>query len=333
MKACLFAHYDPTHRVRPHVVDYTRALVDAGFTVAVASSSTIRPPSADLAPFEQMGVQFVWRPNTGLDFGAWRELMRQGHADGAEAVLLANDSVFGPFGDLQRVIRRMCRRRYDAWGMVESLQSGWHLQSWFIYLSARALARPGVRAVFEQPFETMTKDEIIRNGELGLGRALRAERLRCGAVNRSLLRRALVRLVPASVNNPSHLDWRHFLVTGKVPFLKAELVRDNPLAIAWADEWHDVIERRLGYPTDSVSAYLYEYADRPPRDPDAPFRPPAGKPFRAKEFVHYAIQATDWRIVLRHIRTLPKWWPEDRKYSRDCFNRATAPLRVGLGDG
>src|SRR5271165_4958391 len=227
MKVCLFAQYDPGHRVRPHVIAYVRALISAGFRVAVACSGGFRPPASDLAPLTEMGVRVLWRPNDGLDFGAWRDLIRQGNAEGASAVLLANDSVFGPFGDLGQIVRRMCDRGYDAWGMIESWQSGWHLQSWFIYLSGEAFARPRIRALLDQPFHEMTKDEIIENGELALGRALRFER------------RIIGRLL---ATNPTHVDWKYLLLSGRVPFVKSELVRENPRAIPWAREWLESAE-------------------------------------------------------------------------------------------
>ncbi|MBN8908325.1 MAG: hypothetical protein J0H99_17220, partial [Rhodospirillales bacterium] len=124
---------------------------------------------------------------------AWQHLLRSGCAAGADEILLANDSVFGPLGDLRPIFATMRQRKLDAWGMVASTEGVWHLQSWFVWLSAAALARPAVQRVFTQPFADMDKPEIILHGELGLGVALRAEKLACGArfeePRRSRLRR------------------------------------------------------------------------------------------------------------------------------------------------
>jgi lipopolysaccharide biosynthesis protein len=326
MKVCLFAQYDPTHRIRPHVIDYIRALTSAGFRVAVACSSDFRPPPSDLAPLTALGVPVLWRPNVGLDFGAWQHLIREGHADNASAVLLTNDSVFGPFGDLGRVVRRMCSRGYDAWGMVESWQRCWHLQSWFVYLSAAAFSRPSIRALFDQPFDAMTKDEIVERGELALGQALRSERLRCGPASRRLDRRIIGRLAST---NPTHVDWRYLLLSRRVPFIKAELVRDNPMAIPWAREWHDVISRRLGYETDSINAFLHEYAGSPEERRSSPFQPPSPLlPWRL--FLHYVLVSADWRVAMRYAPDIVRSHRDAAQVGREHYGRTKASLRAAV---
>ena len=322
MKVCLFAHYDPRHRVRPHVVDYISALRSAGFNVVMACSGDFRPPTSDLAPLKELGVEVVWRANAGLDFGAWRDLIRRGYADGASAVLLANDSVFGPFGDLGPIVQRMCERGYDAWGMVESWQSGWHLQSWFLYLSRHAFSLPGIRAVLDQPFETMSKGEIIKKGELALGRALRAEGLKCGAVNRRIIRRVVSRLV---ATNPMHLDWRYLVLSGTVPFIKAELVRENGMSIPWAGEWSHIISTRLGYETGGISAFLHDYVGDDGEVRSRPFAPPeAALPWNI--LLRYVLASADWHTAVRYIPAYVRLRRESVLRKREAYHRATALL-------
>jgi len=271
-----------------------------------------------------MGVRVLWRPNDGLDFGAWRDLIRQGNAEGASAVLLANDSVFGPFGDLGPIVRRMCDRGYDAWGMIESWQSGWHLQSWFVYLSGEAFSRPRIRALLDQPFGEMTNDEIIENGELALGRALRSERLKCGAVNRRLDRRVIGRLL---ATNPTHIDWRYLLLSGNVPFIKAELVRENPMAIPWASEWHDIVSGRLGYETESIDAFLHDYAGSPEQCRSSPFQPPeAVLPWNI--FMRYVLASADWRTAICYAPALARSRRQAALRGREHYRRTTASLRA-----
>src|SRR6185437_8167860 len=178
---CLFAQYDPSGRIAPHVLRYLAHLAECGFAVHVACSGVARLTDDDEAALRRIGATPHLRPNAGLDFGAWQELLRAGCAEGAPEVLLANDSVFGPFADLRPLLATMRARRLDAWGMVASTEGVWHLQSWFICLSAHALASPAVQRVLAQPFAEMSKPEIILHGELGLGTALRAAGLAIGA--------------------------------------------------------------------------------------------------------------------------------------------------------
>ena len=250
---CLFAQFDPTGRIAPHVLRYIAHLAACGFAVHVACSGVRHLPAADREALRRLGATPHLRPNAGLDFGAWQHLLRAGCAEGADEILLANDSVFGPFGDLRAGLDRMRGRGLDAWGMVASSERGWHLQSWFVWLSAAALARPAVRRVFEQPFADMTKPEIILHGELGLGAALQAERLACAAAFEEPCGHRLRRLARI---NPMHLDWAFLVRSGRVPFVKVELLRDNPIDIFWAHRWQRVIAEVSDYPPSLIRTHL-----------------------------------------------------------------------------
>jgi lipopolysaccharide biosynthesis protein len=294
-RVCLFAHYNPRHRIRPHILHYLKALRASGFDVVVACSGHRLPPNADREAVYETGAALIFRNNLGFDFGAWRDLIREGYADGAEAVLLANDSVFGPFADLAPIISRMSAK--DAWGMVESLQSGWHLQSWFLHFSSMAFTAPAIRRVFDQPFEEMTKQEVIHRGELALGAAMRKDGLRCGAVVRQTKGTWMARLRPT---NPMHIDWRHLLVSRQLPFIKADLLRDNLMKIPWISQWPEVLHDHYGVSISSISDYLFEYTGIEPEWPGQLFPTPAENT-RIRTLLEYALVSRDHGLALRAL--------------------------------
>jgi len=261
---CLFAQYDKSGRIAPHVLRYLTHLAESGFVLHVACSGAARLTD-DAAALRRIGATPHLRPNAGLDFGAWQDLLRAGCAEGASEILLANDSVFGPFADLRPLLAAMRARRLDAWGMVASTEGVWHLQSWFVCLSARALASPAVQRVLAQPFAAMSKPEIILHGELGLGTALRAVELSCAAAFEEPRRNRLRRLARV---NPMHLHWAWLLTSGTVPFVKVELLRDNPIGIPWANHWPQVIARISDYPPELILRHL----GRPTPLPSVPWR-------------------------------------------------------------
>ncbi len=251
-KVCLFAQYDPAGRLLPHVIAYLRQLRDCGYAVHLAASGLENLDDAGAAALRSMHVAVHVRPNVGHDFGAWRDLLRSGAADGAAQVLLANDSVFGPVGQLAPLVSRMEAQGLDVWGMVESRELGWHLQSWFLNMTAEALGRLAVQRVFDQPFEAMTKPEIVVRGELALGAAFQAEGLRCGAVAPDLSSGLGWWLLPV---NPMHFSWRRLLLREGVPFVKADLLRENKSNIGWADGWRGAL-MQVGYPVEWIDAAL-----------------------------------------------------------------------------
>ena len=104
---CLFAQYHPRQRLRPPVLGTIWALRACGYEVFVAAAGDVPPPDEDRAALDATGAVLLPRPNRGLDFGSWQFLIGEGCADGADRVLLANDSVFGPFYPLAPYLDRM----------------------------------------------------------------------------------------------------------------------------------------------------------------------------------------------------------------------------------
>ena len=241
---CLFAHFSTQPRLSASVLHYLVQLTRCGLSVHVALSGTERLADQDREILDGLGIAAYPRPNHGLDFGAWQHLIRLGCADRADTILLANDSVFGPVSELAPIFDTMQARGRDVWGMVESHEVSWHLQSWFICLKASSMARPAIARVFDLPFSQMSKAEIILHGEIGLGTAIRAEELSWSACLPDR-RRGLRKLVAV---NPMHVDWISVLACGRVPFIKVELLRDNPARIPWFGLWPKMLRRYGEFP-------------------------------------------------------------------------------------
>ena len=258
-RVCLFAHHDRRGGVTPAVLHYLRELRRAGYQVHLARSDDRKLASADRDALVGTGATLLLRPNRGLDFGAWQALITAGATAGATEILLANDSVIGPFTPLAPIRRAM--QGFDVWGMVSSREGRRHLQSWFVCLSADAFDRAPVRRVLALPFDEMSKAEIIVHGELGLSAAFEAASLDVGAryVDEARLRPSA--LLPT---NPTHFRWRSLLRDGAVPFIKTELVRDNPVDIVGVGRWRTVLAE-LGYPDPTSGATVAGTASTPGR--------------------------------------------------------------------
>ncbi len=241
---CLFAHFSRGPRLSASVLHYLVQLKRCGLSVHVALSGMDRLADEDREILDGLGIAAYPRANQGLDFGAWQHLIRIGCTDRADSVLLVNDSVFGPVSELAPIFAAMQARARDVWGMVESHEVSWHLQSWFICLTAASMARPAIARVFDLPFSQMSKAEIILHGEIGLGTAIRAEGLSWEACL-SDPRRGLRKLVAV---NPMHVDWICVLRSGRVPFVKVELLRDNPARIPWVGLWPKILRRYGAFP-------------------------------------------------------------------------------------
>jgi hypothetical protein len=272
-RVALFCHFDVGGEVRPFVLHQLRALRDAGFTIGfVSNSGHLREGArAELAP---LCACIIVRRNVGYDFGAWRDALERlalPRAD-TEALLLVNDSVYGPFRPLAPVLQRFDFARADVWGMTESWQSRYHLQSYFLAVSGRVLRHPAWATFWREVRPVASKDWVIQHYEVGLTQSLIRAGFACRAVwpYQELLgridpaltreedeeeararepldqaRRKQARRIGEAASrrlalNPTSDLWRQLLEAG-CPFIKRELLRRNPTRVADLADWRDVV--------------------------------------------------------------------------------------------
>lgn len=255
-RLCLFSHFDAGGRIFPCVQHYLRAIRECGFEVHVVSAS----PSIDRrdrAAVEAMGIAVHLRENSGFDFGAWQwGLHRLSPSDDVDWLLLANDSVFGPIFDLVPVVHEQIDAGADFWGLTDSYEFAWHLQSYFVCFRGDVARSAAFRAVFAQDFARGAKRGAIHDGEIFLSQAL------IDAGYRPAVVWPFDRLDAGwGVCNPMHFYWDRLIAQQRCPFVKRELVRDNPAQIPSARRWKHVLDRYTGYD----SALIVEYLQARPR--------------------------------------------------------------------
>jgi hypothetical protein len=116
----------------------------------------------------------IARQNIGLDFAAWRLAISclWPTFDRVRDLVLINDSVFGPLTPLAGAFEAMQSRDADFWGITDSWEQGYHLQSYFLAFRHRALAHPAFRRFWETYGSPANKKRVIAEGEIRLSRAL-----------------------------------------------------------------------------------------------------------------------------------------------------------------
>jgi lipopolysaccharide biosynthesis protein len=255
---CVFAHYDRENRVDAYVLTYLQALRRVGYDIVFASASPL--PRAELSKLSGIVFDAIVRENAGHDFGSWQQAMARHQPTPDGNLLMTNDSVYGPIGDLGDAIGRLTSQAADAYGMVENAGIARHLQSWFILLRPRAHAHPAFRRVFAQDFSKLAKPQIIRRGEVALSQGLIAAGLRLHALYTPTEPRGLL---PPVIVNPTHAHWRRLVEAHGVPFLKVSLLRRNPGRISGLCEWRAIVEAHAPELVPIIAAHL---ARKPPGD-------------------------------------------------------------------
>lgn len=269
-RVAIFVHFDAAGALRGYVRRYIASLRDAGLDVVfVTNSGKLRPDA--VAELKGLCAGVLVRRNVGYDFGAYSDALITLGLPRAETelVVLANDSVYGPIRDLGDVMERIDFSKADMWGLTESWQTRFHLQSYFLVAGRRALRSDAWRQFWAGVRPVPSKYLVVKEYEVGLTQALLRAGLACRAIwpyrelardiDESLffkpgrneaeiadpaldyrrvharhIRNAVMQRVPL---NPTVDLWRQLIDAG-FPFLKRELLRKNPSNVADVADWH-----------------------------------------------------------------------------------------------
>jgi SAM-dependent methyltransferase len=195
-------------------------------------------------------------PNIGLDFGMWQLAILAVDLSAWDELVLVNSSVHGPVHPLQRIFEDMAEESCDFWGLTDSYEIDYHLQSYFLVFRKPALESHAFKRFWASVLPYHNKWQIIRSYEIGLTQFLREQGLSCSVrFPYAWLRRDFCRQVrwnrqrPLDPTNPA-IAYAEPLLTGGMPFFKVALLRDNPLRQDLSGV-RSLLEQ-LGYPMDWV---------------------------------------------------------------------------------
>jgi hypothetical protein len=279
-QVALFVHYDKRGAVRPQVLHYLRELQKNGRDVVFITNSGRLAPDGEVALREICAAVMV-RRNIGYDFGAWADALKYFGLPCANTkeIIFANDSMFGPMLPLSGVLRRLDYNKADIWGLTDSWQICYHLQSFFLAFGPDALRSEQFKKYWNSVRPVPMKSFIIKAYEVGLTQTMIEAGLRCAALwryeditalashdefkrllseekssfneldpIRALRTQQILRIRKNIANreamNPTADLWRQLLLAD-FPFIKRELLCDNPADIHDISDWAKVVDETL----------------------------------------------------------------------------------------
>ncbi|WP_179187155.1 rhamnan synthesis F family protein [Sphingomonas sp. TZW2008] len=244
----IFVAYAPTGVLQPFVRRFLRLLADQGIAVSLVVNAD-RPVLLDDDLLASVASAMV-RENRGYDFGAWAHMLRVApQLYGADALYIVNDSIFGPTTDasFSEAIAALRANTADLAGLTETLERGWHIQSYFLRVNARLLSSYAFQLFVNSVHVVLDKDEVINAFEVPLTTRI------CDA---GFTADAVFKVDEA--RNPTLFAWRRLLDAG-FPFIKLLLVRGRfphistrglEKALARAGFDRQLLEATLDYGTD-----------------------------------------------------------------------------------
>jgi hypothetical protein len=250
----LYLHWSPSGRISAMVRRQVAIWHDCGFDVVFISNAD--PPPDDWDAVGEHAVLRVRRRNTGRDFGAWRDgaALALQRLPRPTELLVANDSVLGPFRPLQPFVASWRAGGEGLFGMTESLGGGVHLQSYAL-LARGAGPLATMLDHMASLRDSRSKWRMVQQGEIGLTRRMLREGHRCAAIfgyedacaaiddttRGSLGSHFAATQLWRYPLNPTHHLWRVLIQRLGFPYLKTELVRRNPGRLPGVAAWADLL--------------------------------------------------------------------------------------------
>ena len=260
---CLFSSFSFAGKVEEYVFFYLAELKKTGFSIVFISTSPLS--DSCVSRLSQYTFLIIERENKCPDFGSWKAGLSMLNCEELNSILLANDSVFGPFVDLGDIISSM-KNEYDVWGMTENYEIDYHLQSYFLYFNKRAITSEIFKNFWINVDLSATKDEVINKYEVGISKLFRDNGFKLGAY-------ADINVISKDathgrkVVNPLLVFAKPLIKKYQFPFFKRELIIKRNISKAYdhlhfyvnVAGWRKAIKESTSYPMSYIDDFISSY--------------------------------------------------------------------------
>ena len=283
-RACVFAHYDRDGIVDEYVYHFLRDMLENVSQIELVTTASIS--KSDIDRLESMGIKVNLRCNEGYDFCSYKLGIEKLDLKNFQELILCNDSVYGPLFPFSATFNHFSEIDCDFWGISASKEIARHIQSYFMVFRRPVLEDHTFTGFWSRVSPLSSKDEVIKNYEVGLSQNLLAQGFSARALidtggNDSIARffrslpeywraarkkgvrlsfyKTLVRSILSGAGlhpNPLQYDWKAKLVKSKAPVFKIELLRDNPHGIFDREALLEAIETNSNYPVSLIRDHL-----------------------------------------------------------------------------
>jgi rhamnosyltransferase len=268
-RLCIFSHFDKHNLIDAYIIESLKALnkLDCAIIFVSACAGLDDEEVAKISPFV---AEIIIKQNLGRDFGSWKVGLDAVHnLDEFSQVVLINDSVYGPLYDLQEMFDHMEQRNLDLWAVTDSWERAWHLQSYFMVCESRFFKSEFFRTFWQQFRFIDNKEYCINHYEVGLSQRALRHNLKLGVycdynqvleeallTETDVITKRFLTHAAALPINISHFCWKTLIEKFRCPFLKIELLRDNPSQVLDTGKWRGVLTRHTDFNVNVIDDHL-----------------------------------------------------------------------------
>ena len=174
---CILAHYEESNQITLRLIHQLYYLSATSKVILVTQSSLT---TQDVSFLEENYCQTVIQlpKSPGVDYTSYKagfqyfNGLRASVFAGTKWLWLANDSILGPFGSLDRwksLIRSMSSNGSTVYGLTASHENNFHVQSYFIAFDKTVFETGAFNAFIEKPWDSIglqDRQGIVQHGEL-----------------------------------------------------------------------------------------------------------------------------------------------------------------------
>ena len=163
-RICLFAGYDQNNKIQDYVLYMIKKLAVISDVYYMGNGNIAPEELFKLAPYTKM---FYTSLHGQRDFGSWQRLIAQiGWEKLAlyDELILCNDSVYGPFKNLEDIFTEMESRGYDFWSMTADYAYSFHLHNYFMVFNNNVIRN----RKFQSFWDNVPQHDAVRNCSLEL---------------------------------------------------------------------------------------------------------------------------------------------------------------------
>jgi len=227
-RIAFYAHYDGKDEVKRYVLFALERLRELCNEVVFVSTSRLR--ESELNKIRPYTTSTLFRENAGFDFSMWKDALAFIDTSAVDELILTNSSILGPLYPLLPIFERMGNDPCDFWGMTDTYQICWHIQSYFLVFKKSAIQSPVFRQFFDTVLPFRDKFQTIRSYEVALAPYLEENGLKSatfvpmGSLFGSEIRAARIQRKRENAT----LSYPVALLKAGMPYVKIHLLRDNP---------------------------------------------------------------------------------------------------------
>ena len=241
-KLCIFSSFNQNGIIPESVYYQLEAVSDEAYNIFFISTSPLNRD--DIKRLGKICSKVIIKKNSGYDWGAYLSGVRAGDYKLRKQLLFMNDSTFGPLFPLSEMFKKMSENKCDCWGITDSHEKKYHIQSYFFVINQHLLYSKEFEYFWNNFKLYNNRLNVVKKYELGFSQYI----IKSGfKLNVYIPYKKLCWSFDKKKSNSTHYFWKELIIQYRLPLIKKDFLFKNPMRIKNHPEWESVIEAYTEY--------------------------------------------------------------------------------------